>query len=70
MAVFIALGLVSAVSAMMWIGPRVTVTMGEDLRAFSWLARAQPARHSGPRDARAIRDRESADPGHDFPKSG
>jgi APA family basic amino acid/polyamine antiporter len=39
MAVFIALGLVSAVSAMMWIGPRVTVTMGEDLPALSWLAR-------------------------------
>jgi APA family basic amino acid/polyamine antiporter len=39
MAVFIALGLVSAVSAMMWIGPRVTVTMGEDLRALSWLAK-------------------------------
>ena len=39
MAVFIALGLVSAVSAMMWIGPRVTMTMGEDLRALSWLAR-------------------------------
>ncbi len=39
MAVFIALGLVSAVSAMMWIGPRVTVAMGEDLAALSWLAR-------------------------------
>ena len=39
MAVFIALGLVSAVSAMMWIGPRVTMTMGEDLGALSWLAR-------------------------------
>jgi APA family basic amino acid/polyamine antiporter len=39
MAVFIALGLVSAVSAMMWIGPRVTVAMGEDFRALSWLAR-------------------------------
>ncbi len=38
MAVFIALGLVSAVSAMMWIGPRVTVAMGEDLGALSWLA--------------------------------
>ena len=38
MAVFIAIGLVSAVSAMMWIGPRVTMTMGEDLRALSWLA--------------------------------
>jgi APA family basic amino acid/polyamine antiporter len=31
MAVFIALGLVSAVSAMMWIGPRVMMTMGEDI---------------------------------------
>ncbi|HEY3602315.1 MAG TPA: amino acid permease [Chthoniobacterales bacterium] len=38
MAIFIALGLVSAVSAMMWIGPRVTMTMGEDLGALSWLA--------------------------------
>jgi APA family basic amino acid/polyamine antiporter len=38
MAVFIALGLVSTVSAMMWIGPRVTVAMGEDLGALSWLA--------------------------------
>jgi APA family basic amino acid/polyamine antiporter len=24
---------------MMWIGPRVTVAMGEDLRMLSWLAR-------------------------------
>lgn len=39
MALFIALGLVSTVSAMMWIGPRVTVAMGEDLGALSWLAR-------------------------------
>ncbi len=34
----ICLGLVSSISAMMWIGPRVTMTMGEDmplLRAFS-----------------------------------
>lgn len=38
MAVFIALGLISAVSAMMWIGPRVTMAMGEDLPALSWLA--------------------------------
>ncbi len=39
MAAFIAAGLVSTVGAMMWIGPRVTVAMGEDLRALSWLAR-------------------------------
>ena len=39
MACLICLGLVSTVSAMMWIGPRVTVVMGEDLRAFRWLAR-------------------------------
>jgi len=38
MAVFISLGLISAVSAMMWIGPRVTMAMGEDLPALSWLA--------------------------------
>jgi APA family basic amino acid/polyamine antiporter len=39
MALLICLGLVSTVSAMMWIGPRVTATMGEDLRALSWLSR-------------------------------
>ena len=38
MALCICLGLVSTVTAMMWIGPRVTVAMGEDLRAMSWLA--------------------------------
>jgi basic amino acid/polyamine antiporter, APA family len=38
MAAFICLGLISTVSAMMWIGPRVTATMGEDLRALSLLA--------------------------------
>ena len=39
MALFICVGLVSTVTSMMWIGPRVTVAMGEDLRAFRWLAR-------------------------------
>ncbi|PZR72722.1 MAG: amino acid permease, partial [Chthoniobacterales bacterium] len=39
MAAFICLGLVSTVSAMMWIGPRVTATMGEDMRALGLLAR-------------------------------
>ena len=37
-AALICIGLVSAISAMMWIGPRVTVAMGEDfplLRIFS-----------------------------------
>lgn len=36
-------GLVSTVSAMMWIGPRVTVAMGEDLHALGWLARKNAA---------------------------
>ena len=36
---FICLGLISTVSAMMWIGPRVTVVMGEDLRVLRPLAR-------------------------------
>ena len=39
MAAFICLGLVSTVSAMMWIGPRITAAMGEDLRVLSPLAR-------------------------------
>ena len=34
----ICLGLVSSVSSMVWIGPRVTVAMGEDLRGLSMLA--------------------------------
>jgi APA family basic amino acid/polyamine antiporter len=38
MALFICLGLISAVSAMMWIGPRVTATMGQDFKALRWLA--------------------------------
>lgn len=38
-AFLICLSLVSTVSAMMWIGPRVTATMGEDFRALSWLAK-------------------------------
>jgi len=39
MAALICLSLISTVSAMMWIGPRVTATMGEDLRTLVWLAR-------------------------------
>ena len=35
----IVLGLVSAASAMTWIGPRVAMTMGEDCRALRFLAR-------------------------------
>jgi APA family basic amino acid/polyamine antiporter len=38
-ALFICLGLISTVSAMMWIGPRVTATMGEDFGVLGWLAR-------------------------------
>ena len=39
MASFICLGLVSTVSAMMWIGPRITAAMGEDLGLLAPLAR-------------------------------
>jgi basic amino acid/polyamine antiporter, APA family len=39
MATFICLGLISTVSAMMWIGPRVTAAMGENLGVLSPLAR-------------------------------
>ena len=35
----ICIGLISSVSAMMWIGPRVTMTMGEDISALRFFAR-------------------------------
>jgi len=38
-AALICIGLVSSVSAMMWIGPRVTMAMGEDLAVLSMFAR-------------------------------
>src|SRR5207253_2273594 len=39
MAAFICLGLISTVSAMMWIGPRVTAVMGEDFGILRRLSR-------------------------------
>jgi APA family basic amino acid/polyamine antiporter len=38
MASLICAGLVSSISAMMWIGPRVTMAMGEDFPALRWLS--------------------------------
>lgn len=38
-AALICIGLISAISAMMWIGPRVTVAMGEDFPLLEVLAR-------------------------------
>jgi APA family basic amino acid/polyamine antiporter len=38
-AAMICIGLVSSISAMMWIGPRVTMTMGEDIAALGMFAR-------------------------------
>jgi APA family basic amino acid/polyamine antiporter len=35
----ICIGLVSSISAMMWIGPRVMMTMGEDMPALRVFAR-------------------------------
>ena len=35
----ICIGLISSISAMMWIGPRVTMTMGEDIPALRIFAR-------------------------------
>ena len=35
----ICIGLISAITAMMWIGPRVTMVMGEDLSALSFFAK-------------------------------
>jgi APA family basic amino acid/polyamine antiporter len=49
MGLFICLGLISTVSGMMWIGPRITAAMGEDLRALGWLGRRNP--HGVPTNA-------------------
>lgn len=38
MGLLISFGLISAISAMTWAGPRVTATMGEDHRLFAFLA--------------------------------
>jgi APA family basic amino acid/polyamine antiporter len=50
MASFICLGLISTISAMMWIGPRITAAMGEDIDILAPLAR----RTAGGVPARAI----------------
>ncbi|MGH6680605.1 MAG: APC family permease, partial [Bradyrhizobium sp.] len=42
-AAMICVGLVSSISAMMWIGPRVTMTMGEDIPALRIFARRSPS---------------------------
>jgi basic amino acid/polyamine antiporter, APA family len=39
----ICLGLISAVSSMTWIGPRVTMSMGEDHWLLRWLGRKNPS---------------------------
>jgi basic amino acid/polyamine antiporter, APA family len=38
-AAMICIGLISSISAMMWIGPRVTMTIGEDIPAFRMFSR-------------------------------
>src|SRR5262249_57744486 len=38
-AAMICIGLISSISAMMWIGPRVMMTMGEDIPAIAVFAR-------------------------------
>lgn len=35
---FICLGLIASISAMTWVGPRVSATMGEDFAALRWLS--------------------------------
>ena len=49
MGLFICLGLISTVSGMMWIGPRITAAMGEDLLALRWLGQRNP--HGVPTNA-------------------
>lgn len=40
---FVCLGLIASVSAMTWVGPRVSATMGEDYTALRWLAQKSGA---------------------------
>lgn len=46
MGLLISIGLISTISSMTWAGPRVSATIGEDYRIFSWLARRN--RHGVP----------------------
>ena len=43
----ICIGLISSISAMMWIGPRVTMTMGEDIPALRIFSRSDRQRRAG-----------------------
>ena len=70
MASFICLGLISTVSAMMWIGPRITAAMGEDLARSRSPRPPQRARHSGGRDPGAVRHRGFAAAHGDLPDGG
>ena len=46
-AAMICIGLISSISAMMWIGPRVTMTIGEDIPAFRVFSRRSAQRRAG-----------------------
>jgi APA family basic amino acid/polyamine antiporter len=65
MALLICLGLVSTVSAMMWIGPRVTATDGRRLQHAQLAGAQKQPRNSGECDADTVRrsERDAAD-GH------
>jgi APA family basic amino acid/polyamine antiporter len=52
MAGLISLGLISSISAMTWVGPRVAMVLGEDCHALRWLA--YTARNGAPSVAIAL----------------
>ena len=54
----ICIGLVSSISAMMWIGPRVMMTMGEDIPALRVFARKSTQRRAGLRHPVPARGRQ------------
>ena len=54
----ICLGLVSAISSMTWIGPRVSMSMGEDHWLLRLLGRKNLSRHSHERHCAAVAHRE------------
>ena len=54
----ICIGLISSISAMMWIGPRVMMTMGEDIPVLRLFARKSTQRRAGLGHSVPARDRQ------------
>ncbi len=60
-AALICIGLISSISAMMWVGPRVTMVMGEDNPMLEVFSRTAPQRRASQRVAAPASRRNGAD---------